>query len=453
MIEKIIHYLQDKNILILGFGKEGHSTYKFIKKYLPEKSIGIADYNQCKLDEVLNDTKVIFYSGESYLESINKYNFIIKSPGVSLKDICISPIKDKLSSQTDLFLMAKNSSCIGVTGTKGKSTTSTLIKHIISMCNDNAYLIGNIGIPPFEILEQIKDDTIIVMEMSSHQLEYVNHSPNISILLNIYEEHLDHYLSYEHYQRAKLNIYKYQKEEDYIIYNKDESIVRNYVENDNLNNTQIGFSVDNINEFGAYIKNNYIYYKDEQILHKDQCGELIGKHYLYDVLAGVCVCKLLNISNEDIIKGIQTFKRLEHRMEYVGVFDDIAFYNDSIATIPQSTIAAIESIKKVTTLIAGGLDRGINYYDFSIYLVNSDIENLILLPDTGYMIEKYIKINNSNINKNIYIAKDLNEAVQIAKKVTPKNSVCLFSPAAASYGFFKNFEERGKVFKSLVQGL
>ena len=412
IINDITKYLEGKKVLILGFGREGKATYNFIKKYIPNLEIGIADFDEIDINEVT-------FCGKDYLKSIYNYDVVIKSPGIPYKDLDLTGFNGIITSQTDLLLKFNRNNIIGITGTKGKSTTSSLIFNILKKGNVNVKLIGNIGVPPFECLEEFDDDINLVYEMSSHQLENVTNSPHIAILLNIFEEHLDHYNSYEDYQLAKVNIFRWQNNNDYLICNKSNELVKKYVEEFcNSKNIEI---IDNWKEY----------------------GNLLGEHNKLNVKIAVSVAKLFNIEDDVIKSAIAEFKSLPHRLEYVGEFNGIKYYNDSIATVPQATIAAVESIKELDTLIIGGMDRGINYNDFIEYLNNSEIKNIILAYETG------IKIANKLKRSGIYLVKDLEEAVSVAKRVTEK--VCLLSPAAASYGYFKNFEERGNYFKELVQ--
>ena len=225
MYKKIIEELKDKKIAILGLGKEGMSTYNFIRRHLSDQELTILDGNEKLLEnnEVLKkDSNLKFNLGDSYLNDLDKFDLIIKTPGISFKGMDISSFKNKIISQLELFLKYIPNIVIGVTGTKGKSTTSSLIYKIIKDQGKEVLLLGNIGVPLFDLVEDIKEDTILVIEMSSHQLEYVTYSPNISILTNLFQEHLDHYNSYEEYIEAKINIARYQNSNNYFLYNKDD---------------------------------------------------------------------------------------------------------------------------------------------------------------------------------------------------------------------------------------
>ena len=220
MYRKIIEKLENKNIGILGFGKEGKSTYNFIRKYLPNQKLTILDKNDIlKNNDYLNcDNNLEIIVGEDYLSNLEIYDLIIKSPGISFYNMDITKIKDKISSQLELLLEINNKNIIGITGTKGKSTTSSLMYNIIKNQTDNVFLLGNIGNPIFDYIEEFNDETLLVIEMSSHQLEYINYSPYIGVILNLFQDHLDHAGTVENYHNAKMNMFKYQTENDIAIY-------------------------------------------------------------------------------------------------------------------------------------------------------------------------------------------------------------------------------------------
>lgn len=451
MIDKLIDYLKDKKILILGFGKEGVSTYKFIRKHFPDKKIYISDKKTTNEEIIKKDINVNINFGDNYLDNLKDFDIIMKSPGISFANINIDSFKDKIKSELELFLEYMDVKTIGVTGSKGKSTTSSIIYEILKKEKKETLLLGNIGIPVFDLIDDITKDTIVVLEMSSHQLEYMNVSPNISILLNIYEEHLDHYKSLKEYAEAKINIGRFQNKDDYFIYNVDNKIIKeciNEIEDSSHIKYEVSFegNISNNNSNKVYIKDNYIYINEEKIYNINEKRNLIGDHNLNNIMFVLTVSKILNLNMENVKETISNFKGLEHRMEYVGKYDDIIFYNDSIATIPEATINSIKGLKDVDTLIFGGMDRGISYDEFIDFLNTGVINNLICMPDTGYKIADKLKCSS-----NIYKVETLEEAVELSKKVTKKNKICLLSPAAASYGFFKNFVEKGNIYKELVK--
>ena len=450
MLKKLLEYLKDKNILILGYGMEGKSTYHFLRKHFPEKNIYIADKKKDLLEkniELMEDIYVEVVLGEEYLIGIEQYDLIIKAPGISLKDIDISKFENKIISQLELFLRFVNVYTIGITGTKGKSTTSTLMYQILKDQGKDAFLLGNIGEPIFNDLEQITEQSIVVIELSSHALEFVKSSPNIAILLNVYEEHLDHYVSQEKYIQAKYNIAKFQNESDYFLYNADNDFMKNYQFSYKQNDISISLKGNRNNPNSIYLKDENIYYNNEKIVSSNFKMNLKGLHIVNNIMFLFGVCKIMKLDFEKVLKTIEKFRPLEHRMEYVGNIDGIDFYNDSIATIPEATINSIKAIKDVNTLIVGGKDRGVNLVDLIEFLKQSEIQNIICLPKTG----EYIFENLKNTNKKVYFTNELKEAVILAKENTKKGMVCLLSPAASSYGYFKNFEERGNLFKEYVQ--
>lgn len=457
MIKKLIDYLKDKKILILGFGLEGYSTYCFIRRHLKTKEIFISDANPKFLDrfqDVREDEYAKVVDNSEYLQHLEHYDLIMKTPGLSFKDVDTTGFIDKITSQLELFLEFTSSFTIGITGTKGKSTTSSLIYDIISNQRRDVHFLGNIGKPLFDEIDSLTDESIVVLELSSHQLEYVKVSPRISIVLNLFEEHLDHYKSYEHYINAKLNICRFQDINDYFLYSIDNDCLKQHVEGLRPLQQKVYELSYNQNskicDTDAIVvrRGNTIISENGEVLYIDSDSrKLLGEHNFSNIMFAVTVAKILKLDIERVISDIYEFAPLAHRMEFVGNIDGVKYYNDSIATIPASTINGIETLKNVNTLIIGGKDRGIDYTEFANFLEKAGIEHLICLPDTGWKIADMIV--NTEIKK--YKVKDMQMAVDTAKKNTKKGTICLLSPAASSYGFFKNFEERGNLFKELVR--
>lgn len=449
MLKELLAYLKDKKIVILGFGMEGEASYRFLRRNFPEKQLFIADRNINLLEkkiDLMEDANLEVSLGENYLNGIEEYDLILKAPGISLKDVDISKFQNKITSQLELFLEFFNICSIGITGTKGKSTTSSLMYKILIDQKKDAYLLGNIGEPIFNDIESFTENTIAVIELSSHALEYVKRSTKIGIILDIYEEHLDHYKSLEKYIEAKFNLAKYQTSEDYLIYNFDNQFMNKY--NFEYKENDYAVSLDNIpnTKNKVFLKDNFIYCNEEKCMDINEKMNLKGMHNINNIMFILGVCQILNLDIKKVINSIKEFKPLEHRMEFVANINGVDYYNDSIATIPESTIDAVNAIKNVNTIIVGGKDRGVNLSELINFLKTSNIENIICLPKTG----EYIKEGLESSNKKVYFTNELEEAVNIAKKVTKKNTVCLLSPAASSYGYFKNFEERGRLFKKYV---
>ncbi len=425
---KLNEFFKGKNVLILGFGREGRSTLSLLKNI--DCNITIADKNDVSCEETRG---IPIISGENYLAGLDKYDIIMKAPGIALFNDVSDAVKAKITSQTDLLLRFCENTIVGITGTKGKSTTSSLTYHILKACGKKAELIGNIGVPPLERINEFEEDTIIVCEMSCHQLEYVQASPDIAVYLNIFEEHLDHYVDFAAYRTCKENIYKYQTAEDTLIINK--SIAPSGIAAD-----IITASLDE--KADICVDGSTVVILGERF---DVSTQLLGRHNLYNIGIAMFIAKKLGCKNEDIIPAVEDFRGLKHRLECVGVVNGVSYINDSISTCPSTAIAAVRAFPAVDTIIVGGMDRGIDYTELVDFLNDSDIENVILLPDSGHKIAPRL----DHAKRSIYTAADLADAVGHAKKVTKK--LCLLSPAAASYGFYKNFEERGEHFRKLVK--
>lgn len=453
MLTELIEYLKDKKILILGFGIEGKSTYNFLRKHFPLKPLAVRYHKQDFNEEskyLEKDKNLSFYTGDEYLKDIEQYDLILKSPGVTFKGIDTTNFIEKVTSQLELFFEYYDCYTIGITGTKGKSTTSSLIHQMLQEQGKKTRLLGNIGIPIFDEIEDIEKGQTIVLEISSHGLEYIKKSPNIGIILNVYEEHLDHYESLEKYIEAKYNIVKYQKENDIAIFNIDNEIMGTYSYKFLEKDYGITMNKDKKSERKnvIYLKDNAIYQNENVLYHTTDKRNLKGNYMLNNIMFVLAVSEILNLDISKTVNTINTFEPLEHRMEFVGTFDGVEYYNNSIATIPEATIDAVETLEKVDTLIVGGNDRGVNQNGLIEFLIKSNVKNIICLPKTGEFIFERI-VNNEN--HNVIMVKTMEEAVRYAKEVTAKGSMCLLSPAASSYGYFKNFGERGRIFKELVR--
>jgi UDP-N-acetylmuramoylalanine--D-glutamate ligase len=421
-------FIKDKKICILGFGREGRSTFNLFTKIGGFSSITIADLSP--IDSVDGASLIC---GKNYQSTLNDFDIIMKSPGIVLEE---GALKDetKLFSQTEVFMSVYRENIIGVTGTKGKSTTTTLIYHVLKSSGKNAVLLGNIGIPCFDGDFSEDDDLSIVFELSSHQLEYTEISPHMAVFLNIFPEHLDHYGTFEKYYDAKKNIYLFQKEGDLLV--AHETVAP---KNSPANVITFGDGGD------VKINHDSFSYFGENVSLPAGSSRLVGAHNVNNIASAYSICRALGISKEQFLSSLSTYTPLPHRLQNIGEKDGITYYDDSISTIPQTAIQALLSLKNVGTLLVGGMDRGIDYSPLIEFLSDYDIENVIFMYDTG----KRIIAESEGVNHKFkaHFAPDLKSAVDLAKKVTPKGTICLLSPSAASYGFFKNFEERGDKFK------
>ncbi|MDP3442767.1 MAG: UDP-N-acetylmuramoyl-L-alanine--D-glutamate ligase, partial [Ignavibacteria bacterium] len=368
---------------------------------------------------------VRIHTGVDYLEATQQYDTILKAPGIPGFKLQITN-NQTLSSQTDLFLMAYHSQTIGITGTKGKSTTSSLIFHLLKESGTKCILTGNIGIPCFDSIPQIEDESIIVFELSANQLENVRHSPHIAVLLNIFEEHLDHFGTFEAYEKAKTMIFKYSGSDDTIIIH--ESL------NELLNQSQ------------AKVK---LFPQENLVLEVE--SKLPGQHNQLNIQAALHACIAIGKNMNELNSSIATFKGLSHRLEFIGNAKGINFYNDSIATIPEATIAALETLKKVDFLILGGFDRGIQYEKLITYLNQHPVKIVLYTGKAGARIASELKLLQTHMQ--LFSFQSMEEAFDIIQKKAFAGATCLLSPAAASYDQYKNFEHRGETFKNLVNKL
>lgn len=419
-----------KRAVILGYGREGKSWLGILKELNVCREIAVADMNELSIPGITT------ISGEDYLEKCAEYDLILQSPGVIVKNRLDENAKAKILTQTELLLMLHPCKIIGITGTKGKSTTSSLIYHFLKASGINSMLIGNIGIPPLQRLEEMNEDTTAVLEMSCHQLEFVRHSPDISVLLNIFPEHLDHYVDFNAYANAKRNIMRFQDKDGVAVINKAllpaETKAKVYTAALD-ENADIWTDGRDIFMFGEKIEN----------IKTNLCG----KHNLYNIAVALAAAVKAGADKDKCLLSLNDFNALEHRLEKVAVINGVEYINDSISTVPEAAIAAVKAFDGVDCLILGGMDRGISYDKLGDFLNVGEVANVILLPDTGKRLAKLI----TNKNVNVVFADNMEQAVETAARLAKKRVV--LSPAAASYGFYKNFEERGKDFKKLVMKL
>ena len=456
----MLNKLKNKKVLILGLGVEGLATYKFLRKLFPKKIIGLADKLQLhqlntKLGKLIKQDKYVkLHLGSKYLKNISSYNIIIKSPGIPYnQEISKISKQVEITSQTKIFFNNCTANIIGITGTKGKGTTTSLIYHIFKIAKKSVFLAGNIGTPMLPLLSKLKKDDLVILELSSHQLQNLNQSPNTAVYLNFFTEHLDHFSNTKEYARSKSNITKYQSSKNWLVYNVDDPEVQKIAAQSKAK--KISYSLKGT-ETDIYIKNNYIYYQTSPITPITKIP-LIGRFNLANVMAAVGISKIYDIDDKTICSAIKIFKNLPHRLELVGNFNGISFYNDSQGTHPRAVIAALKSMPKVSTLICGGYDRGgVSYKQLGKALAKKkNVQTLIFFPTTGQLIWKAVKKNLSNSPNppKHFFVDNMKDAVKLAYQHTPKNKICLLSPASASFGIFKNYTDRGNQYKKLVRSL
>lgn len=433
---------ENTKIMLLGFGREGKSSYRYIRKLFPNIKLYIHDMKEPNVSELVNVECVV---GEGYLDNLDRYDIILKSPGIVLTPQQVASCKH-LTSQVELFIAAYRNQVIGISGTKGKSTTSSLTYHVLKKLHPNTFLVGNIGIPCFDCLEEVNENSWVVFELSCHQLEFCRVSPKYAVLLNFFEEHLDHYGTYAKYKNAKKHIYEYQENEDVLICNQ--SILEELSPNSKV------ITVGEESFADTCVSERIIYdsKRDIRFVVESNSTHLLGLHNVYNVgVVYTIINQIIETSGSQFLDLIKDFEPLAHRLKYIGTYEGIRFYDDSISTACATAISAIESIGDVDTILIGGMDRGIDYEELEEYLVKVYPNNVIFMPNSGYRVYDEIERKYRCDLSRFYKVADLKEAVELSKKITKTGKACVLSPAAASYGFFRDFEERGDYFIKYVK--
>ena len=391
----ILDRFTDKRILIWGYGREGKTTEKFLLTHT-------------------KPLEVQHFEGPFSDLPAEGFDIVFKSPGIVMEEE-----DPKFTSMTELFLELFADRTIGVTGTKGKSTTSSLLYHCLSRCLDRkVILLGNIGLPCLDYYDEIDEDTVVVFELSCHQLAHTKVSPHIAVFLNLFEEHLDYYGTVEKYFKAKTNITTHQTEKDFFF---------------------VGENVPKIPTLASVTRIDKNSLRDFEL-------SIPGSHNIYNANFVYRIAKdVFGIQEKAIEESFKSFTGLRHRLEHIGALDGVDFYDDSISTIPEAAIAALGSVKNAKTVILGGMDRGINYDILINYIMDHPEYNYILAYASGKRIFEAI----GGCPQCTYVP-ELKDAVEAARKLTKPGEAVILSPAAASYGYFKNFEERGDKFKEYV---
>ncbi len=435
--------------MIVGFGIEGRSAFDYLKKKYPKSEIAIADEKT-----VNNPPKgTELFLGKNYLEKICEYDVVIKSPGTpsNLPEFKKAQKHNvKITTVTNLFFEKFHKRTIGVTGTKGKSTTATLIYKILKQAGKDVHLLGNIGdCNPFIFFDEKKfSKSIFIYELSSYQLQDQRQSPHVAVFINIFPDHLPYHGSFEKYKKAKANIAKYQDKNDFFVYNSDYAFIKN------LSKKSQALPVDYLNK--CHLKNNAIFYGKEKVLDINNI-KLLGIHNIKNICASICAAKIFKIKNQDIKNAVENFSGLEHRLEFVRKIKGADFYDDAISTTPESTMAAMEVFKeRIGVLILGGEDRGYNFKKLAKRIFELKIKNIVLFPDSGKNIwQEIVKIYNKNnltLPKKLE-TKSMEQAVKFAYKNILPGHVCLLSTASPSYSVFKDFKEKGERFKRAVRSV
>lgn len=442
--------LRGNSFLIVGYGREGRSVHEFLKAKKPGARVAIADRQGVQGEMPL---QISVYSGESYLRQACDFDTVIRSPGVSIREIApyLTP-SSHITSATNIFFAECPGKIIGVTGTKGKSTTSSLTASVLREGFADVRLVGNIGAPMLDYLKDADEKTHFVVELSSYQLEDLRRSPSVAILLNIVPEHLDYHGGFDAYCAAKLRIAGSQGEIDALIVNDGFPLLAQLT--------------------GGLKARHYLFREteDERALVSVRDGEVVlrgkgavlktadipvkGPGNLQNALAAITCGAVLGVEPEKIKAGILSFKPLEHRLEFVTERSGIRFYNDSLSTIPEALAHALLALgDDVETIIAGGYDRGVDMSPLGPALADSRVKTLILFPTTGEKIfEAALKAAPARSYRRVDV-QTMEEAVQAAYDLTSPGKICVMSPASSSFSVFRDYRERGERFKDAVRSL
>lgn len=441
----------NNKILILGFARSGYEAAKFLLKrgnevYLTDMK---EDHDKDQMKE-LKELGIHFVLGSHPDDLLDKsFDYLIKNPGVPIDHKYVLKAKElgvEVINEVEMAfrLLPKNIKFVGITGTNGKTTTTTLIYKFLIEDGKRAHLTGNIGYPLVGFLDKLKENDIIVMETSCQQLENLTKfNPDIAVMTNLSPAHIDFLKSYDNYKRVKAKIFQNHTKDNIAILNIENEDVMEVTKN--IKSTVKYFSSKKeIN--GSYIKNNSIYYYDEKIIDLKDI-QLIGIHNYENIMAAIMVVKELGVKNESIIKVLKTFRGVEHRIEFVRELNGIKFYNDSKATNIKATQIALSSFKTPVIILLGGLDRGHDFFELKDYM--KYVKHVVALGECRNRVEEFAKelgIPCTNVET-------MKEAVPSAIKVAEKGDTILLSPASASWDQYKKFEDRGDEFKELVNKL
>ena len=440
--------LKSSKIAILGLGVSNIP----LLEYLHNLGCDVVVFNTKPLDknliDKLNIYKIKYYNEENAFDYLHGFDIIFRSPSIlpTRKELVIAKEEGAvITSEIRELLHLAPCKVIGVTGSDGKTTTTTLINEILKANSYHTFLGGNIGTPLFTKLPEMKKEDIIVLELSSFQLMDMDISPDISIITNIAENHLDIHSSFEEYIDAKKNIFKYQDNKGILVTNADNEITNKFKGN---GETRYFSRSKQTNYF--YTDGTYIYYNGKKILNKNDI-KLRGIHNLENIATALtAVIDLIDLDKS--IEVIKNFNGVEHRLEFVREINNVKWYNDSVSSSPTRTIAGLYSYDEKIVLIAGGYDKHLDYTNIAKPILDK-VTKLILMGDTKEKIYNAVTTSVTNPNIEIYKCNTLQEVVDKAKEVAIPGEIVLFSPASASFDMFKNFADRGNQFKDLVNKL
>lgn len=441
--------MKDKNILILGMARSGISIAKLLAKY--NNKIVITDLKEQKEEivkelEALN-IKIIISNHQEELVN-DSFDYVIKNPAIRRDNAAVIkakglgiPVINEI--EASYYFLPKDVKIITITGSNGKTTTTTMVYELLKHSSHTVHVGGNIGIPLSSFVEDIKPNDILVLEISDHQLCDMYHfKSDISVLTNLSETHIDFHGSYEIYKQTKKKIFNHHTEKDIAILNKSNIDVMNLTKD--IEDRKIYFSSTEVAD--AYLKNNQIIYNGEAIL---DCKDIRvkGNHNYENIMVAIIIAKMFSITNEQIKDFFSKFVGVEHRIEYVKTVNGRQFYNDSKSTNNTATITALKSFKDPTILLMGGLDRNISFDEISHYL--NHVKAIICFGETKYKLEEFAKKN----HKEVFVVNTLTEATKKAYEISDQGDIILLSPACASWDQYPDFETRGNEFKTIINHL
>jgi len=459
-LEEFNNYIKNKKVAIIGLGISNIPLIDYLHKLgsnimlFNNKPIDTLDNNI--LDKIY-EYKIEYSFGENYLSKLKGFDVIFRSPSCrpDLPEIQREIARDAvITSEIELVLEMCPGTTIAVTGSDGKTTTTSLIYKILKEENLNCYLGGNIGTPLFTKIKDMRPEDYVVLELSSFQLMTMTTSPKVAVITNITPNHLDIHKSYEEYIQSKANIFKYQGENDLLVLNHDNEITKGFEKV--AKSKVIYFSSKQKLDNGLILDNGIIKECDNGLRRhvvNTKNIKLRGIHNSENICAAIAATsKIASIDAQ--VKAISNFSGVNHRLEFVKEINGAKWYNDSIASSPTRTIAGLNSFDEDIVLIAGGYDKHLDYRPLAQPIVNK-VSKLILLGQTSDKIYQAVieLLRNENKELDIFKVNTLEEAINKAKEVSKKGDIVLFSPASASFDMFKNFEERGNRFKQLVNKL
>jgi UDP-N-acetylmuramoylalanine--D-glutamate ligase len=448
---KKITKFKHKKVLVLGLAKSGVSAASLLHKL--EAFVTVNDQKPLAENpeaQGLLQEGITVICGSHPIELLDEgFEYVVKNPGIPYHNPLIKRAVEKgipVLTEVELAYLVSEAEIIGITGTNGKTTTTTLLYEILSEDKKNPLIAGNIGTVASEVAQSAKKDEKMVVELSSFQLMGINEfSPHIAIITNLYDAHLDYHGSIDEYWKAKANITKNQTKEDYLIINQEQEHLRTIV--DFTQAQIIPFSTNREVDNGAYIKEGAIYFQQECI---GQLSSVVlpGVHNLENILCAVAASKLYGVSNDSIMQVLGTFTGVKHRTQFVIEKNNRKFYNDSKATNSLATKSALNAFEGPTILLAGGLDRGNSFDELIPHLKN--VKALITFGETAHKLQQTAQ--EAGI-QTIVRVDNVEKAVPAAYEISEEGDVILLSPACASWDQYRTFEERGDIFIEAVHNL